>query len=156
VRRDPASAIALDSIPQAQRNHALDACAIALMGAFRLGECRLVRDRGEVVVKVATPPPALELAQQQQQQLAPRVFDSPLEISDRTLVPVLTRRLRRTKLVQLFLLDMGDGVYASAKAQAPNGSIVECKASAEDLERTLSLLLNDLDIATTPHLEDEA
>jgi len=45
VRRDQASAIALDSLAPALRNHALDAAAIAMMGAFRLNECRLVKER---------------------------------------------------------------------------------------------------------------
>ncbi len=40
VRRDRASERSLDSLPSDLRNHALDACAIALMGVYRLHECR--------------------------------------------------------------------------------------------------------------------
>ncbi len=40
VRRDAGSAIALDRLDPKMRNHALDACAISLMGAFRSHECR--------------------------------------------------------------------------------------------------------------------
>lgn len=45
VRRNPETAIELDSLPPKLRNHALDAAAIAMMGAFRLHECRLVKER---------------------------------------------------------------------------------------------------------------
>jgi hypothetical protein len=45
VRRDRQSAIALDSLEPKLRTHALDAGAIAMMGALRLHECRRVKDR---------------------------------------------------------------------------------------------------------------
>lgn len=43
VRSERDSAIALDSLEPKLRNHALDACAIALMGAFRIDECTEVK-----------------------------------------------------------------------------------------------------------------
>jgi hypothetical protein len=45
VRRDPACALMLDLIDPKLRNHALDAGAMALMGAFRLNQCRPVGGR---------------------------------------------------------------------------------------------------------------
>lgn len=45
VRRNPETALELDRLPRSLRNHALDAAAISMMGAFRLHECRLVKAR---------------------------------------------------------------------------------------------------------------
>lgn len=45
INADRASAIALGSLVPALRTHALDACAMALMGAYRLHECRRVKER---------------------------------------------------------------------------------------------------------------
>lgn len=45
VRKDETSAHALDRLEPRLREHALDAGAIAMMGAFRLHECRRVKER---------------------------------------------------------------------------------------------------------------
>ena len=53
VRGDKDAAISLDSLPVRSRTHAIDACAISLMGAFRLGGCRLVGSRQTVAIRAS-------------------------------------------------------------------------------------------------------
>lgn len=152
VRKDRESAIALDSLPPKQRNHAIDACAIALMGAFRLHECRLVKARNAAVAPIAK---LLELGAQFLAMPDPEIvrippLSSAMDVSDHTLAGIVGRRLRQAKVFQLFLRDFGpkDVVYASAFATGADGRTVESKVSAEEIEDTLVMMLRDLDTAT--------
>lgn len=49
VRRTPTSTFELERLPRALRNHAIDGCALALMGAFRLERCRPLGGRRPMI-----------------------------------------------------------------------------------------------------------
>jgi hypothetical protein len=72
--------------------------------------------------------------------------------TDRELAEALMRRLRGVRCFQLFLRKLGpeDSIYASALACDADGYTVEAKASAEELDVALVMLLANLDQAVDP------
>lgn len=72
------------------------------------------------------------------------------EISDRTLMEHLAKRLSRARIYQLFVLDGGPdaAAYVSAFAQAADGNIVEAKAAGFTVEQALYQLLLNIHQAT--------
>lgn len=75
-----------------------------------------------------------------------------MKVSDQTLGEMLAERLRGARVFRLFAMRLGpeDVVYISALAFAPEGNIVEARASAEEFEDAFAQLFANLDNATAP------